>query len=55
MDIVLGALDQSIDSIIRRLVRVGAKVVYHARRWYVHVAPAFPASLGGVHTKMRFE
>ncbi|MGO9554140.1 MAG: transposase [Syntrophobacteraceae bacterium] len=31
----------SIDSIIRRLVKVGAKVVYHARRWYVHVASAF--------------
>jgi hypothetical protein len=32
----------SIDSIIRRLVKVGAKVVYHARKWYVHVASAFP-------------
>jgi hypothetical protein len=32
----------SIDSIIRRLVKVGARVVYHARRWYVHVASAFP-------------
>ncbi|MFZ0942860.1 MAG: transposase [Syntrophobacteraceae bacterium] len=31
----------SIDSIIRRLVKVGAKVVCHARRWYVHVASAF--------------
>ena len=31
----------SIDSIIRRLVKVGAKVVYHVRRWYVHIASAF--------------
>jgi hypothetical protein len=31
----------SIESIIRRLVKVGARVVYHARRWYVHVASAF--------------
>jgi hypothetical protein len=29
-------------SIIRRLVKVGARVVYHARKWYVHVATAFP-------------
>jgi hypothetical protein len=32
----------SIDSIIRRLVKVGARVVYHARRWRVRVASAFP-------------
>ncbi|MGO9312637.1 MAG: hypothetical protein ACLQBD_20025 [Syntrophobacteraceae bacterium] len=32
----------SIDSIIRRLVKVGARVVYHAGKWYVHVASAFP-------------
>jgi hypothetical protein len=32
----------SIDSIIRRLVKVGARVVYHARKWYVHVVSAFP-------------
>ncbi len=32
----------SIDSIIRRLLKVGARVVYHARKWYVHVASAFP-------------
>jgi hypothetical protein len=31
----------SIDSIIRRLVKVGARVVYHARKWYVHIASAF--------------
>jgi hypothetical protein len=32
----------SIDSIIRPLVKVGARVVYHARKWYVHVATAYP-------------
>ena len=32
----------SIDSLIRRFVKVGARVVYHARRWYVHVASAYP-------------
>ena len=31
-----------IDSVIKRLVKVGARVVYHARKWYVHVASAFP-------------
>jgi hypothetical protein len=34
-----------IESIIRRIVKVGAGVVYHARRWYVHVASAFPLAL----------
>jgi hypothetical protein len=24
-----------------RLVKVGARVVYHARRWHIHVASAF--------------
>jgi hypothetical protein len=32
----------SIESVIRRFVKVGARVVYHARRWYVHAAAAFP-------------
>jgi hypothetical protein len=32
----------SIESIIRRLVKVGARVVYHARKWQVHVASASP-------------
>jgi len=32
----------SIESIIRRLVKVGARVVYQARKWQVHVASAFP-------------
>jgi hypothetical protein len=31
----------SIESTIRLLVKVGARVVYHARRRYVHVASAF--------------
>jgi len=31
-----------IDAIIRQFVKVGARVVYHARKWHVHVASAFP-------------
>jgi len=31
----------SIDSIIQRLVKVKAGVVYHARKWYVDVASTF--------------
>ncbi len=31
----------SIDSIIRRLVKVGARVVHHAGKWCVHFASAF--------------
>ena len=27
---------------IKRLIKVGAKVAYHGRRWQVHVASAFP-------------
>jgi hypothetical protein len=34
----------SVEWIIRRLFKVGARVVYHARRWHVHVASAFPLS-----------
>jgi len=26
----------------KRLIKVGARVFYDARRWHVHVAPAFP-------------
>ena len=33
---------RSMDWLIKRLIKVGAKVSYHARRWYVHVASAFP-------------
>jgi hypothetical protein len=28
--------------LIKRLIKVGARVSYHARRWYVHVASDFP-------------
>ena len=35
---------RSIDWLIKRLIKVGARVSYHARRWYVHVASAFPLS-----------
>ena len=34
---------RSIDRLIKRLIKVGARVTYHARRWYVHVALAFPS------------
>ena len=33
---------RSIDWLIKRLIKVGARVSYHARRWYVHMASAFP-------------
>ena len=35
---------RSMDWLIKRLIKVGARVSYHARRWYVHVACAFPLS-----------
>jgi hypothetical protein len=35
---------RSIDWLIKGLIRVGARVSYHARRWYVYVASAFPLS-----------
>jgi hypothetical protein len=34
--------ERSIDWRIKRLIEVGAKVSYHAQRWYVCVTPAFP-------------
>ena len=37
---------RSIDWLIRRLIKVGARVTYHSRRWYVHVATAFPITTG---------
>ena len=45
-DILGGAesMIDAIDSMIRRLVKVGAKVVYHARKRHVHVASAFTLS-----------
>jgi hypothetical protein len=33
---------RSIEWIIMRLVKAGARIAYHARRWYVHIATAFP-------------
>jgi hypothetical protein len=35
-------VQRSIDWLIKRLTKVGARIAYHARRWYVHVASAFP-------------
>jgi hypothetical protein len=36
---------RSIEWLIKRLIKVGAKVAYHGRRWQVHVASAFPLAL----------
>ena len=33
---------RSIEWLIKRLIKVGDKVIYHGRRWHVHVASAFP-------------
>ena len=33
---------RSMEWLIKRLIKVGARVSYHACRWYVHVASAFP-------------
>ena len=33
---------RSVEWLIKRLIKVGARISYHARRWYVHVASAFP-------------
>jgi hypothetical protein len=33
---------RSIEWLIRRLMKVGATVSYHARRWHVHVSSALP-------------
>jgi len=33
---------RSIEWMIRRLVKVAARVSYHARRWHVHIASSFP-------------
>jgi len=32
---------RSIEWIIMRLVKVGARIIYHARYWHVHIASAF--------------
>jgi hypothetical protein len=39
---VLEYVRRSIEWIITRLVKADARIVYHARRWHVHVASAFP-------------
>jgi hypothetical protein len=36
------AVKGSIDWLIKRLIKVRARVSYHARRWYGHIASAFP-------------
>ncbi len=33
---------RSMEWLIKRLIKVGARVSYHGRRWQVHVASAFP-------------
>ena len=33
-----------IDWLIKSMIKVGARVSYHARMWYVYVALAFPTS-----------
>ncbi len=35
---------RSMEWLIKRLIKVGAKVAYHCRRWQVHVASAFPSA-----------
>ncbi len=35
-------LKRSMECLIKRLIKVGARVSYLARRWYVHIASAFP-------------
>lgn len=35
---------RSMEWLIKRLIKVGATVVYNGRRWQVHVASAFPLS-----------
>ena len=34
-------VQRSMEWLIKRLIKVGAGVSYHARRWYAHGAPAF--------------
>lgn len=41
-DNLLHLIRRSIEWIIPRLVKADARIVYHARYWYVHVASAFP-------------
>lgn len=34
-------IKRSMEWLIRRLIKAGAKVVHHVRTWYVHVASGF--------------
>jgi hypothetical protein len=36
---------RSIEWLIRRRIKMGAKVGYHARQWHVYNTPAFPLAL----------
>ena len=36
------AVKRSIEWLIKRLIKAGAKIAYHGRRWPVHVASVFP-------------
>ncbi len=42
--LVVEEVKRSMEWLIKRLIKVGAKVAYHGRRWQVHVASAFPLS-----------
>jgi hypothetical protein len=33
---------RSMEWLIRRIIKAAARVAYHGRRWWVHVASAFP-------------
>jgi hypothetical protein len=35
-------LGNPLDWLIKRLIKVEARISHYARRWYVHVASAFP-------------
>ena len=37
---------RSVEWLIKRLIKVGARVSYHGRRWHVHVASGLPQSRG---------
>ena len=37
-------VQRSMEWLIKRLIKVGAKVANHGRKWQVHVASAFPSA-----------
>jgi hypothetical protein len=41
-DKLLRALSLLLAWLIKRLIKMGARVSYHPRRWYVHVPSTFP-------------